>query len=145
MKVNKKLEQLRTYVRIHMLVKNKNMDSSLIKDFLDLNDYKTEEYKKSYLLDLCNYLLDDEISILESEITEYLNSIYNTDFTVKVSLQDDSIYIMLSFKYLNTEFYKAFSFRDDIDTRNKRLILIDTISKYVYENMTKKLEDKYNG
>lgn len=143
MKVNKKLEQLRTYVRIHMLVKN--MDSSLIKDFLDLNDYKTEEYKKSYLLDLCNYLLEDEISILESEITEYLNSIYNTDFTVKVSLQDDSIYIILSFKYLNTEFYKAFSFRDDIDTRNKRLILIDTISKYVYENMTKKLEDKYNG
>lgn len=126
-----------------MLVKN--MDSSLIKDFLDLNDYKTEEYKKSYLLDLCNYLLEDEISILESEITEYLNSIYNTDFTVKVSLQDDSIYITLSFKYLNTEFYKAFRFRDDIDTRNKRLILIDTISKYVYENMTKKLEDRYNG
>ena len=143
MKVNKKLEQLRTYVRIHMLVKN--MDSSLIKDFLDLNDYKTEEYKKSYLLDLCNYLLEDEISILESEITEYLNSIYNTDFTVKVSLQDDSIYITLSFKYLNTKFYKAFSFRDEIDTRNKRLIVIDTISKYVYEKMTKKLEDKYNG
>lgn len=139
MKVNKKLENLRTYVRIHMLVKN--MDSSLIKDFLDLNDYKTEEYKKSYLLDLCNYLLEDEISILESEITEYLNSIYNTDFTVKVSLQDDSIYIILSFKYLNTEFYKTFSFRDDIDTRNKRLIVIDTISKYVYEKMTKKLED----
>ena len=44
MKVNKKLEQLRTYVRIDMLVKN--MDSSLIKDFLDLNDYKTEEYKE---------------------------------------------------------------------------------------------------
>ena len=43
---------------------------------------KQKNIKKSCLLDLCNYLLEDEISILESEITEYLNSIYNTDFTV---------------------------------------------------------------
>lgn len=121
------------------------MDGSLIKEFLDLNDYKTENNKKSYLLDLCNYLLEDEICILESEISEFLNSIYNTDFTVNVRFQYDSIYIILSFKYLDTEFYKSFSFRDDIDSRNERLIVIDTISKYVYEKMTKKLEDKYNG